>query len=141
MFMPVREFSHEFLARMTQIDYAREMAFIALRPDGAGDLELLGVARFFADPDYEKAEYAVLVRSDLKGLGLGWLLMQHLISYAKSEGLKTTLRKRPSRKRQHAEDVPRAGLQREPQSGGRDGLSRHPRSRFPRCRESGIVTS
>ena len=89
MFMPVKEFSHEFLARMTQIDYAREMAFIALRPDGAGDLESLGVARFFADPDYEKGEYAILVRSDLKGLGLGWLLMQHLISYAKSEGLKT----------------------------------------------------
>jgi len=89
MFMPVREFSHEFLARMTQIDYAREMAFIALRPDGAGDQESLGVVRFFADPDYEKGEYAVLVRSDLKGLGLGWILMQHLISYAKSEGLKT----------------------------------------------------
>jgi acetyltransferase len=89
MFMPVREFSHEFLARMTQVDYAREMAFIALRPDGAGDQEGLGIVRFFADPDYEKAEYAVLVRSDLKGLGLGWLLMQHLITYAKSERLKT----------------------------------------------------
>ena len=89
MFMPVREFSHEFLARMTQIDYAREMAFVALRPDVKGDQELLGGARFFADPDYEKGEYAVLVRSDLKGLGLGWLLMQHLISYAKSEGLKS----------------------------------------------------
>jgi len=89
MFMPVREFSHQFLARMTQIDYAREMAFIALRPDGKGDQESLGSARFFADPDYEKGEYAVLVRSDLKGLGLGWLLMQHLVSYAKSEGLKS----------------------------------------------------
>ena len=89
MFMPVREFSHEFLARMTQIDYAREMAFVALRPDGKGDQELLGGARFFADPDYEKGEYAVLVRSDLKGLGLGWLLMQHLIRYGKSEGLKS----------------------------------------------------
>jgi len=89
MFRPVREFSHEFLARMTQIDYAREMAFVALRPDGKGDQELLGGARFFADPDYEKGEYAIIVRSDLKGLGLGWILMQHLIRYAKSEGLKT----------------------------------------------------
>jgi acetyltransferase len=89
MFMTVREFSHQFLARMTQIDYAREMAFIALRPDGNGDQEVLGGARFFADPDYEKGEYAVLIRSDLKGYGLGWLLMQHLISYAKSEGLKS----------------------------------------------------
>ena len=89
MFMPVREFSHKFLARMTQIDYAREMAFIALRPDETEEQEALGVARFFADPDYEKGEYAILVRSDLKGHGLGWLLMQQLICYAKSEGLKS----------------------------------------------------
>ncbi|MGB9166061.1 MAG: bifunctional acetate--CoA ligase family protein/GNAT family N-acetyltransferase [Rhodomicrobium sp.] len=89
MFMPVREFSHEFLARMTQIDYAREMAFVALRPDGKGEQEMLGGARFFADPDYEKGEYAILIRSDLKGHGLGWILMRHLIIYAKSEGLKT----------------------------------------------------
>jgi len=61
----------------------------ALRPDGHGDQESLGVARFFADPDYEKGEYAVLVRSDQKGRGLGWLLMKHLITYAKSEGLKS----------------------------------------------------
>ena len=52
---------------MTQIDYAREMAFVALRPDGKGDQEMLGGARFFADPDYEKGEYAILIRSDLKG--------------------------------------------------------------------------
>ena len=89
MFMPVREFSHEFLARMTQIDYAREMAFVALRPDSEGEQEMLGGARFFADPDYEKGEYAILIRSDLKGHGLGWILMRHLITYAKSEGLKT----------------------------------------------------
>ena len=50
---------------------------------------MLGVVRFFADPDYEKAEYAVLARSDLKGIGLGWVLMRHLIRYAQSEGLKT----------------------------------------------------
>ena len=86
---PFGEFSHEFLARMTQIDYAREMAFVALRPDGKGEQEMLGGARFFADPDYEKGEYAILIRSDLKGHGLGWILMRHLIIYAKSEGLKT----------------------------------------------------
>ncbi len=75
--------SHKFIARLTQIDYAREMAFVALSPDG----ELLGVSRLAADPDYTRAEYAVLVRSDLKGKGLGWLLMQHLIAYAREEGL------------------------------------------------------
>ena len=88
MMMPVREFSHQFLARMTQIDYAREMAFVALRNDPDGEPEMLGVVRFFADPDYEKAEYAVLARSDLKGMGLGWVLMRHLIRYARAEGLK-----------------------------------------------------
>jgi acetyltransferase len=89
LLIPVREFSHQFLARMTQIDYAREMAFVALRKQADGTPEMLGVVRFFADPDYEKAEYAVLARSDLKGIGLGWVLMRHLIRYAKSEGLKT----------------------------------------------------
>ncbi len=89
LLMPVREFSHQFLARMTQIDYAREMAFVALRNGPDGETEMLGVVRFFADPDYEKAEYAVLARSDLKGMGLGWVLMRHLIRYARAEGLKT----------------------------------------------------
>ena len=81
---PVREFSHQLIARLTQIDYAREMAFVAMSADGQ---QLLGVVRMLADPDYRRAEYAVLVRSDLKGQGLGWLLMQRLIEYAKAEGL------------------------------------------------------
>jgi acetyltransferase len=76
--------SHRFLASLTQIDYAREMAFVAIaRQTGA----LLGVARLVADPDYTQGEYAILLRSDLKGLGLGWRLMQHLIAYARSERL------------------------------------------------------
>ena len=53
-------------ARFTQIDYARAMAFVAFRED---QQELLGVARLAADPDYMSAEYAVIVRSDLKGAG------------------------------------------------------------------------
>lgn len=83
-FAPKPELSHQFLARLTQIDYAREMAFIAL-DDASG--ELLGVARFMADPDFEQGEYAVMVRSDLKGRGIGWALMQQLIAYAKSAEL------------------------------------------------------
>jgi acetyltransferase len=74
--------SFRFFARMTQIDYAREMAFVAATPT-----ELLGVARLVADPDYSNAEFAVIVRSDLKGKGLGYKLMQHLIGYARAEGL------------------------------------------------------
>jgi acetyltransferase len=76
--------SHEFFARMTQIDYAREMAFVALSQTSG---EMLGVARMIADPDYQRAEYAVITRSDVQGKGLGWELMQHLINYAKSDGL------------------------------------------------------
>jgi acetyltransferase len=76
--------SHDFLARLTQIDYAREMAFVAIEvATGA----LLGVVRLVADPDYEHAEYAILVRSDLKGHGLGWQLMHQLVDYAIREGL------------------------------------------------------
>ena len=60
------------------------MAFIAVekRPGS-----MLGVVRLHADANYESGEYAILVRSDLKGRGLGWLLMQMIIDYARTEGL------------------------------------------------------
>jgi acetyltransferase len=83
-FTQIKEFSHAFIARMTQLDYARAMAFVAV-DQVRGDL--LGVARLHANADYDRAEYAVLVRSDMKGKGLGWLLMQTLIEYARNEGL------------------------------------------------------
>ena len=81
---PMKRLSFGFLARLTQIDYAREMAFVAIEPS-SGDL--LGVARYAADPDLSRAEYAVLVRSDLKGRGLGWALMSHLIAHARSRDI------------------------------------------------------
>jgi acetyltransferase len=84
-FAPVKEFSHEFIARLTQLDYARAMALVAF--DEAGK-ELVGVVRFHSDSIYENGEYAILLRSELKGRGLGWALMQLIIEYAKSEGLK-----------------------------------------------------
>jgi len=81
-FQAPHRLSHEELARFTQIDYAREMAFIALDEER----HTLGVARIVRDPDNADAEFAVLVRSDLKGQGLGRLLMQVLIDYARSQG-------------------------------------------------------
>jgi acetyltransferase len=84
-FAPIKEFGHAFVARLTQIDYARAMAFVAF--DEATH-ELLGGVRLHADANYESGEYAVLLRSDLKGRGLGWQLMQLIIEYAKSEGLR-----------------------------------------------------
>jgi len=50
---------------------------------------MLGGARLHANADYDRGEYAILVRSDLKGRGLGWLLMQLLIEYARAEGIRT----------------------------------------------------
>ncbi|MBS0528489.1 MAG: bifunctional acetate--CoA ligase family protein/GNAT family N-acetyltransferase [Proteobacteria bacterium] len=84
-FAPMKKFSHEFIARLTQLDYARAMAFVAF--DEVTN-ELLGVVRIHSDSIYESGEYAILLRSDLKGRGLGWALMQLIIEYARSEGLK-----------------------------------------------------
>ena len=74
------------LARFTQLDYARAMAFVALDPDSR---EILGVARLAAEPDGALAEYGVVVRSDCKRRGLGRLLMRRLLAFAASEGLQT----------------------------------------------------
>jgi acetyltransferase len=84
-FDSIKQFSHLFLARLTQLDYARAMAFVAF--DEAGG-DILGVVRLHADAAGESGEYAILLRSDLKGRGLGWALMQMIIAYARAEGLK-----------------------------------------------------
>src|SRR4029077_15383236 len=84
-FAPMKEFTHEFIARLTQLDYARAMAVVAF---DSGTNEMVGVVRIHSDSIYETGEYAILLRSDLKGRGLGWVLMQLIIEYAKSEGLK-----------------------------------------------------
>lgn len=85
-FHSVKEFSHQFVGRLTQLDYARAMAFVALDPVSK---EVIGVVRLHSDSRYETAEYAILLRSELKGKGLGWALMQLLIEYARAEGLKS----------------------------------------------------
>jgi acetyltransferase len=86
IFMPMRDLRPAQLARLTQIDYDREMAFIATRIRHDGQPETLGVARAIADPDNVEAEFAVIVRSDLKGRGLGTLLMSKLIGYCRARG-------------------------------------------------------
>jgi acetyltransferase len=77
-FAAVRGLSHAVAERLSHIDYDRAMALLAEK-DGAA----LGVARFFADPDRRRAEYAIAVRSDWKGHGLGHLLMTRLIAIAR----------------------------------------------------------
>ena len=86
-FGSVRELPHSEMARMTQIDYDREMAFIAVAPSlEDGHIETLGVVRTGTDPNNDEAEYAILVRSDLKGQRLGWKLLNKMIDYCRSRG-------------------------------------------------------
>jgi acetyltransferase len=84
-FDSIKEFSHPFLVRLTRLDYARAMAFVAF-DETSGDI--LGVVRVHRGPTGDSGEYAILLRSDLKGRGLGWALTQMIIEYGKSEGLK-----------------------------------------------------
>jgi acetyltransferase len=86
MFIRMRELQPSQLARFTQVDYDREMAFIVTRTTSEGASETLGVARVVTDPDNVKAEFAVIVRSDLKGHGLGGILMNKLIAYCRDRG-------------------------------------------------------
>lgn len=88
-FYAVRVISHKQLARFTQIDYDREMAFIASADDGQPTAETWGVVRAIANPDNTEAEFAILVRSDLKGRGLGSLLMKKIIRYCTARGTVT----------------------------------------------------
>ena len=84
-FDSIKEFSSEFIARLTHLDYARAMAFVAI---DEGSDETLGVVRLHTDSSREAGEYAILLRSDLKGRGLGWAMMQLIIEYARFQGLK-----------------------------------------------------
>ena len=76
------QFNHDQLAKMTQIDYDREMAFIITQ-----DNATLGVSRVLMDPDKVHAEFAIVVRSNSQGLGLGGLLMRAAIEYCQSQGV------------------------------------------------------
>ena len=81
----VHTFSHSQLARYTQIDYAREMAFVAISED-RGRLKTLGVMRTYFDPDNTYGEFAILVRTDQKSQGLGTILMDKMIRYCRDRG-------------------------------------------------------
>jgi acetyltransferase len=87
-FRLLRGLPHSELARLTQIDYDREMAFIATAKTDEGAPETLGVVRAIADPDNTSAEFAILVRSDLKGKGLGRALLKKLVRYCRTRGIK-----------------------------------------------------
>jgi len=78
-----KAFPDAMLKRLTQLDYDREIAFVALDEEG----RLAGISRLSADPDHEVAEFGLLVRSDVQGQGIGLALMSHLIDYGRADGL------------------------------------------------------
>jgi acetyltransferase len=82
----VHQLPHSEMARLTQIDYRREMAFIAEIDAPGGGKETLGVVRTVTDPDNEKAEFAIVVRSDIKSSGLGRRLLSKMIGYCRANG-------------------------------------------------------
>lgn len=83
---PLRSLSQEMIIRLSQLDYDRDIAFVALEAE-TGDLA--GISRFASDPDHLNAEFGIMVRSDLHGLGLGTALMRQLLDYARADGLAT----------------------------------------------------
>ena len=84
-FDSIEEFSYPFLVQLIRLDYARAIAFVAFDETSS---DILGVVRLHSNPAGDSGEYAILLRSDLKGLGLGWALMQLIIEYGQSEDLK-----------------------------------------------------
>jgi acetyltransferase len=84
-FSAMRELSQEQLARLTQVDYVREMAFIAVR-EASG--ETVAAARLVCDPGEGEGEFAVIVQADMKGKGVASHLMRRLIDWARTRGLR-----------------------------------------------------
>ncbi|HEU5019281.1 MAG TPA: GNAT family N-acetyltransferase [Pseudolabrys sp.] len=84
-FAPMRQVSPELIDRLIHYDPMRAMAFIAIE-EGSG--RMLAVVRLHDDPGGESGEFAIIVRSRLKGRGLGSLMMKHMIAYARAKGLR-----------------------------------------------------
>ena len=85
-FASMHELAPEMIDRLVHYDPARAMAFIAIEETSG---RMLGVVRLHDDVTSRNGEFAILLRSHLKGHGLGWLMMKHMISFAKHKGLKS----------------------------------------------------
>ena len=82
-FQALHQLPDHLARRLTQIDYDREMAFVVVDEASA---EGVGVVRLALDPDRQRGEYAIIVRGDRHGTGLGYRMMQEIIAYARSVG-------------------------------------------------------
>ena len=89
-FRSVKALTQAAAAKLTHIDYEREMALLLTDPvpPESGLPEGYGVARIVIDPERALAEFAIIVRDDMVGRGLGRLLMQRLIAYARERGVR-----------------------------------------------------
>lgn len=86
-FQPIKELSHEMAATLTQIDYHREMALVAVGPGLPGQATIYGIVNLNAGPNRDRAEYSIMVDRAMMGLGLGHGLMRRIIDYARSRGI------------------------------------------------------
>lgn len=77
---------HDQITMMTRVDYARTISFLAFNEDHS---EIIALAMLAANPDRTKAEVALTTRSDLKGMGISWTLFEHVLRYAKAEGIES----------------------------------------------------
>lgn len=80
--------THEFLSRLTHIDYDREMALIA-EIEEDGKKHMAGVVRIVADAWGESAEYAILVADKWQNQGLGSRMTDYMLEIARDQGLIT----------------------------------------------------
>jgi acetyltransferase len=91
-----QEIPQDLAARLSQIDYDREMAFGIFLPkateqnacEAVMKAEMIGVVHLVMSPDRDSGEIAVIVRSDMKGRGIGYFMMQHIMAYAEAQGIR-----------------------------------------------------
>lgn len=87
-FAPKRELGHLLAARMTQLDYDREMALVVATPEAPGQARIIGVIHLNGDADGRRGEFAVMIETGMTGLGLGPLLMRRMLDHARASGLR-----------------------------------------------------
>lgn len=87
-FAPKRALGHQLAARMTQLDYDRDMAFVVATLEPPGQARIVGVIHLNGDSDGKCGEFAVMLETAMTGLGLGPLLMRRMLDHARTIGLR-----------------------------------------------------
>jgi len=85
-FSPLKQLSKQMLIRLTQIDYDREIALVALM--GEDPEKIIGVSRIIGYFDGSQAEFAVTICDDWQGQGIGAALLVQCLAAARNQGMK-----------------------------------------------------